>query len=105
MELGSGNVLKKLVISWGFTRSLVVGFWFLVIGVDVYTRVSALCTHKLYTFFTQAVDILNIESLPNGVYLFTDHVIELNGFFNLFNRVNSSCVVFSAEFTSNLRKA
>lgn len=89
----------------GFTLRKVSVVPVLYVGVYTYTPLTALSTHKLYTFFTQVREALNIEALPNSVYLFTNHIVEFDSFFNLLNRVNSSGVVFTAKFSGNFREA
>lgn len=94
LKIGVYRVGVKLSKKWvkpvGFTREL----WALALlscgDVYEYTRFTTPSTHKLYTFFTQAGDRVGrrklcIETLPNGIYLFTNHVIKLDGFFNLLN--------------------
>ena len=67
---------------------------------DLFGRFWGHNVHWFYQSFSQAIHsfphTLGIQFLPNFRYLLANHKIELDGFFNLFDRVNSGGVVFSA---------
>ena len=48
--------------------------------------------------------VLCIEFLPDFRYLFTNHEIKFDSFFNLFDGVDGGGVVFTAKLTGNLWK-
>ena len=84
----------KLVVTWvkrcGFTRRVSALGMFMYRAVYIFTQVLPPATHKLYTFFTQAENrgverILSIQTLPYGIHLFANHVIELDGLFYFFD--------------------
>lgn len=102
-----GNVSKTWVKTVGFTRPSCGRVKVLYRAVYEFTHFATPSPHNLYTFFTQVEDreMLCIEALPNSIYLFTNHIVELNFFFNLLNRVNGGSVVFATKLTSDLREA
>ena len=57
--------------------------------------------HRLYTKYPQ----LRIQLLPDIRNLFAGDHVELNGAFDLFDRVNRCGVIFAAEFVGDLREA
>ena len=93
VEKPVGVVVLNCGISRACTHALSTLLGVYTLGVDKRTHFLLVLIHQLCTVFTQ---VLGIQFLPDFCYLLTDHKIKLNRFFNLFNRMNSSGVVFTA---------
>jgi hypothetical protein len=61
--------------------------------------------HCARTIFAQVVRRLDIQFLPNIGDLLAHNVVEFDGFFDLFNRVNGRRVIFAPQFAGDFREA
>ncbi len=84
-----------------FPRASVGVFWVLLRSVDERTQVIPDVLRVVCTRFPQ---VLHIQSLPYFCDLLAYSEVELDRFFDLFNRMNRGGVVFTSKFVGDLRE-
>lgn len=102
MEKGVDERRRKGSKKESFPRVLFIAGTRTYTCVDESSQVIPGVIRELCTLFPQ---LLHIESLPYFSYLFTNCEVELDGFFDLFNRMDGCRMIFASKFCGDLWKA
>lgn len=73
--------------------------------MDNLWMIDPLRAHRAGTIFAQVLRRLDIQFLPDVGNLLAHNIVEFHGFFDFFNGVDSSGVVFAPKFAGDFREA